>query len=342
MHALRRTAQRALVQAAARPQAPLHQVRALATTVVDSPFDPPIARNRKQPQSTSEPLPGNPYVVVPKSSSSSSSPSSSSSLSGDAPRQPAPRYSADSSRTKGRTPRRVRKATSPTALKADGALGEYEHATQGHVRVYLPSVFMRLVRNTGDHKDDPYTATFRTSLQLTKPDITNYLKNVYGLHVTSVRTMNYLSPLKRSPIGGGYTRSGGTKSYKKVIVTMTEPFWYPQERTRGWLNEHFERDRMDEMRDRKMLKIGDGHKYGVSSPRYRGARKPAAERERLRQVSKRGGNDVEAREVGEQVAQRRATGLRKKRNVLRSREERVVEQRSVIEQEMARLREAGW
>lgn len=336
--ALRRTTQCTLQFS--RPQLCSQHARTLATTVVDSPFDPPLARNRTQPstsRSTAEPLPGNPYVVTPKASSSSSGDGK-----GAASRPAAPRYAADSSRTKGRTPRRVRKATSPTVLKADGALGEYEQATQGHVRVYLPSVFVRLVRNSGEHKDDPYTATFRTSLQLAKPDITNYLKNVYGLHVTSVRTINYLSPLKRSPLGGGYSRSGGTKSYKKVIVTMTEPFWYPQERTRGWLNEHFERDRMDEMRDRKMLKIGDGHKYGVSSPRYRGARKSAAERERLRQVSKQGGNDVDAREVGEQVAQRRATGLRKKRNVLRSREERVVEQRSVIEQEVARLREAGW
>ncbi|BGP44546.1 hypothetical protein JCM10450v2_000360 [Rhodotorula kratochvilovae] len=328
MHALRRTAQRAL-QGARTAQVPRPQVpaRTLATTVLDSPFDPPLARTSP---SAANPLPGNPYVVVPSTSSSSS------------PREPAPRFARDSSRVKGRTPRRVPKATSPSALKADGAAGEYEHATQGHMKVFLPSVFMRLVRNTAEHKDDPYTATFRTSLQLTKPDVTNYLKNVYGLHVTSIRTINYLSPLKRSPIGGGYSRSGGTKSYKKVIVTMTEPFWYPQERTRGWLNEHFERDRMDEMRDRKMLKIGDGHKYGVSSPRYRGAGKSAAERERLRQVSKQGGNDLDAREPGEQVAQRRATGLRKKRNVLRSREERVSEQRTVIEKEMERLREAGW
>ncbi|KWU42087.1 hypothetical protein RHOSPDRAFT_7418, partial [Rhodotorula sp. JG-1b] len=94
-------------------------------------------------------------------------------------------------------------------------------------RVYLPSVFMRLVRNTQQYKDDPYTATFRTSLQLTKPDIANYLKNVYGLEITSIRTLNYLSALKRNPIGGGKSRSGGTKNYKKVLVTMKDPFWYP-------------------------------------------------------------------------------------------------------------------
>ncbi|GAA5997323.1 mitochondrial 54S ribosomal protein uL23m MRP20 [Rhodotorula paludigena] len=324
MQAIRRTAQRALAQAGA---AAAHSARArpaarcLATHATPTPLD------------TAAPLPGNRFVVVPSSPSTSAD---------GAAAKPASRYSKHSSRTQGRTPRRVRKATSPTELKADGALGEYEHATAGELRIFLPSVFMRLVRNTGEHRDDPYTATFRTSLQLTKPDITNYLKNIYGLHVTSIRTINYLSALKRNPIGGGYGRSGGTKSYKKVLVTMTEPFWYPEERTRGWLNEHFERDRMEEMRDRKMLKIGDGHKYGVSSSRYRGAHKSKAERERLRAVSKAGGNDVDAREPGEQVALRRPAGLRKKRNVLRSREERVVEERELVEQEMQRLREAGW
>lgn len=305
--------------------------RGLATQVVDSPFDPPsVQRAPDAPRAAgaqavadlSVPLPDSRTVHLPKRSSSDA----------DVPRTKAPRYSRHSSRVKGRTPNKQPKATAP------GEAG----AVHGDVRVYLPSVFMRLVRNQAEYRDDPYTATFRTSLQLTKPDIANYLKNVYGLEVTSIRTLNYLSALKRNPIGGGKSRTGGTKNYKKVLVTMREPFWYPEERSRAWLNEHFERDRTEEMRDRKMLKIGDGNKYKVGSYRYRGARF-ASRREELKESVKADKKvDLDAVVHGDQVADKRATGLKRKRNVMRSREEQVVAHRAALEREMDRLREAGW
>lgn len=230
---------------------------------------------------------------------------------------------------------------SPTELAADGVAGQLEPSAQGEIKIFLPSVFMRLVRNTGEYRDDPYTATFRTDLRLTKPDISNYLKNIYGLGITSLRTINYISKLKRNPIGGGYSRSGGTKNYKKVIVGLKEPFWYPEERSRDWCNEHFERDRMEEMRDRKMLKIGDGQKYGVSSPRYRGAHKSKADIERLAKIVNDGGVDT-SKSDGTPSALKRPTGLRMKKNVLRSREERILEGKTRVEQEMERLRSEGW
>jgi len=304
-------------------------IRTLATHVVDTPFDPPNSYSR--PSSSSNPaipLPNNDRVIIPSTRPKSTI--------------KAPRYSKNSSRISGRSARKPRKATSPTDLKVDGKLGEYEPATQGEIKVFLPSVFMRLVRNNGEHKDDPYTATFRTSLQLTKPDISNYLKNIYGLHITSIRTINYLSKLKRNPIGGGYSRAGGTKNYKKVVVTMTEPFWFPEERSRAWCNEHFERDRMEEMRDRKMLKIGDGQKYGVGAQRYRGAHKSKAEKERLRAVNKDGGHNVDAKVEGDQAGMRRPTGLKKRKNVMRSREEAVTDKREALEREMEKLKQAGW
>ena len=300
--------------------------RTLATQVVDSPFDPPTTRlqppRRAQPVDLAYPLPGSRSVHLPKDSTQSTT-----------TKTKAPRYSKHSSRVKGRTPPKPPKAV------ASGPEG----ATHGDVRVYLPSVFMRLVRNTQQYKDDPYTATFRTSLQLTKPDIANYLKNVYGLEITSIRTLNYLSALKRNPIGGGKSRSGGTKNYKKVLVTMKDPFWYPAERTRAWLNEHFERDRTEEMRDRKMLKIGDGNKYKVGSFRYRGARFSARRAElRAAATGEGAATELDKPVAGDVVADKRATGLKRKRNVMRSREERVVEQRSMLEREMDRLRAAGW
>lgn len=249
----------------------------------------------------------------------------------------AARHSAKSSRIKGRTPSAPRKALSLTELTDAGT---YAHSDVGQVKIYLPSVFVRLVRNTGAHADDPYTATFRVDLRLTKPDITNYLKNIYGLNLTSIRTANYLSPLKRNPIGGGYSRAGGIKNYKKVVVTMTEPFWYPEERSRAWCNEHFERDRMEEMRDRKMLKIGDGQKYGVGSWRYKGATKPRAERERLAKAAKEGGLDTTGGDG--KASLRLPNGLKKHKNVVRARAERAGEEKTKVQTEIDRLREAGW
>ncbi|GAA5951498.1 hypothetical protein JCM21900_001585 [Sporobolomyces salmonicolor] len=324
---IRRTAGLSLA-AAARPARTAVAVpaRALATHVVDAPFDRPTSYAR--PSSSADPttpLPSNPRVVIPSST----------------PAVKAPRHSKHSSRVTGRTARKPRKALSPTSLKAGGAAGEYEPATQGDVKIYLPSVFVRLVRNSSEHKDDPFTATFRTSLQLTKPDISNYLKNIYGLNITSIRTVNYLGKLTRNAIGGGYSRNG-TKNYKKVVVTMTEPFWYPEERSRAWCNEHFERDRMEELRDRKMLKIGDGQKYGVGAQRYRGAHKSKAELARLKEVNENGGHDLDAKIEGDDSAQKRPSGLKKRRNVLRSKAEGIDDKKNAVEREMQRLREAGW
>ncbi|KAK4705998.1 large subunit ribosomal protein L23, partial [Phenoliferia sp. Uapishka_3] len=258
----------------------------------------------------------------------------------DKPERPAvARISPSSSRIAGRTPSKPRKSISPLKASADGIVPT--QSTQGQVKIFLPSVFVRLVRNTGQHASDPYTATFRTDLRLTKPDISNYLLNIYGLAIDSIRTINYSSPLKRNPIGGGYSRGGGTKSYKKVLVTMKEPFWYPEERSRDWCNEHFQREAMEEMRDRKMLKIGDGQKYGVASERYRGAHKSSAEVARLTAIAQAGGTEI-VEEGDGKSALRRPSGRKMRKNVVRSRAERIGEKKSVIESEMDRLREAGW
>ncbi|KAK4054841.1 hypothetical protein OIV83_000765 [Microbotryomycetes sp. JL201] len=256
------------------------------------------------------------------------------------PQPKAPRYSKNSSRVKGRSPNRPRKMLSPTELDPAGVAGQPLPSTQGEIKIYLPSVFMRLVRNTDKYKDDPYTATFRTDLRLSKPDISNYLKNIYGLDITSLRTMNYLSKLKRNNIGGGMSRSSGTKNYKKVLVGLKEPFWYPEERSREWCNEHFERDRMEEMRDRKMLKIGDGRKHGVSAQRYRGAHKSKAEVERLAKIVEEGGADL-TKTDGAPSDLKRPMGLRMRKNVIRSRAERQSDYQTKIEQEMERLRLDG-
>ncbi|KAM0755555.1 hypothetical protein T439DRAFT_6019 [Meredithblackwellia eburnea MCA 4105] len=257
------------------------------------------------------------------------------------------RYSANSSRIKGRstrtTPRKSLSHPRTSEHNQDevAMTGQVQQSTTGHVKIYLPSVFIRLVRNTGQHAQDPFTATFRTDLRLTKPDIATYLRNIYGLAITSIRTVNYVSPLKRNPVGGGYSRSGGVKNYKKVVVTMDEPFWYPEERGREWCNEHFQREIIEEHRDRKMLRIGDGQKYGVGSWRYRGAQKSKDEVARLKRLAQ-GAEDTEKEVSDGRSALRKPSGRKMRKNVLRSRAEKADERKSVVLSEVEKLREGGW
>ncbi|BGP59051.1 hypothetical protein NBRC10512v2_000342 [Rhodotorula toruloides] len=323
-----RAAGRQLALAAARPQptaAASTSRRALATVanVPFADFDPTPSTRARTPRTprevdTSMPLPNNPAIVIPRPGQLNK------------PTEPSPRYSRHSSRIRGRGPQRapryIEQATKDEAL----------------VDLYLPSVFVRLVRNTEEYADDPFTATFphQARLQLTKPDIVNYLRNIYGLEVTSVRTMNYLGPLKRSA-GGGTVRDS-KKTYKKVLVTLKEPFWYPEEPTRGWLNEHFERDRMEELRDRKMLELGGEKGWGRQSHRYRGADKPRVEQERARLVSVNGGHDVEYREPGDNVSERKPTGLKRRKNVRRAMGEKLDAKADTIDEQVERLRQQGW
>jgi ribosomal protein L23 len=93
------------------------------------------------------------------------------------------------------------------------------------------------VRNGPPHTDDPFTATFRVSLQLTKPDIRSYLAQIYGLEITSLRTANYIGEDKYYP-GKGWKRTR-ERTYKKVLVGLVEPFWYPEERSKEWLEREF-------------------------------------------------------------------------------------------------------
>ncbi|EIW79300.1 hypothetical protein CONPUDRAFT_138441 [Coniophora puteana RWD-64-598 SS2] len=115
--------------------------------------------------------------------------------------------------------------------------------------IYLPNIIFRLVRNHTPKGEayNPYEATFRVPHSLNKTDIRSYLSAAYGLRTTYIRTANYLSPLYRNPNGSWTTRS--YKSYKKAVVGLVDPFYYPkamedmkQEDRRErekWLDEHF-------------------------------------------------------------------------------------------------------
>lgn len=120
-------------------------------------------------------------------------------------------------------------------------------------RIYLPNMIFRMMRNYTPPGEpyNPWEATFRVPNSLTKLDIRSYLFAVYGLKCTYIRTVNYFESLK------GYKRRriqrlSRTASYKRVVIGLLEPFYYPEaledmDRTdrqfrEEWLNTNFHID----------------------------------------------------------------------------------------------------
>jgi ribosomal protein L23 len=124
----------------------------------------------------------------------------------------------------GRVPRRLPKQPDPEKAQ----------------RVFLPNIDMVLVRNAVKPGTpyDPYTATFRCTTKLSKPDIYAYLSQIYKLEMTSLRTMIYMGEVKRERGSGKRYRPQG---YKKVVVGLKDPFWYPDEPSHDWIEENFDR-----------------------------------------------------------------------------------------------------
>ena len=130
-------------------------------------------------------------------------------------------------------------------------------------KVYLPNIVFRLVRNfTLPGKPyNPYEATFRVSQSITKTDIRSYLAAVYGVQTTYIRTDNYLSPYKRT--WGGWRKE--RKDYKRAVIGLVEPFYYPQaiedmprverEKRQKWLEEKFFIKHLKEARTWELLRI---------------------------------------------------------------------------------------
>ncbi|PLW27424.1 hypothetical protein PCANC_18274 [Puccinia coronata f. sp. avenae] len=109
--------------------------------------------------------------------------------------------------------------------------------------VYFPNLSIRLVRPSSTDRGDPFTAIFRCDLQLTKPDIFNYLRQIYGLGITSIRTAIYRGRYERqikSKVRGG-VKIGRDKrrTFKKVWVGLDRPFFYPPQPNQKFLNENY-------------------------------------------------------------------------------------------------------
>lgn len=111
-------------------------------------------------------------------------------------------------------------------------------------RIYLPNIVFRLMYNqtafirgssqsrapVAMEQYNPYIATFRIPKALTKPDIKSYLKAVYNLDTTFVRTDVRNAPNRRIQQGdrrGQWTQKDSSKSYKRAVVGLTRPFHYP-------------------------------------------------------------------------------------------------------------------
>lgn len=115
--------------------------------------------------------------------------------------------------------------------------------TRARSPVFFPNVPLLLVRPSATDRSDPFTAIFRCDLRLTKPDIYNYLRQIYGLGITSLRTAIYRGRYMRkvqSKVRGGLTRArDGDRTFKKVWVGMDRPFFFPASRSEKWLDEQY-------------------------------------------------------------------------------------------------------
>jgi len=153
-----------------------------------------------------------------------------------------------------------------TRIRGTKAVKTEDGTTQTQVvgqKVYLPNVIFRMVRNfTPPGKPyNPYEATFRVSQSVTKTDIRSYLSAIYGVQTTYIRTDNYLSPYKRTRTGWERKR----KEYKRAVVGLAEPFYYPQaiedmarverEERQKWLEGSFFVKHLKEMRTWELLRM---------------------------------------------------------------------------------------
>lgn len=128
-------------------------------------------------------------------------------------------------------------------------------------RIYLPNIIFRMMRNYTPPGEpyNPWEATFRVPTSFTKLDIRSYLHAVYGVKCTYIRTDNYFESLESYNRRHRRPKLGwGRASYKRAVVGLLEPFYYPealedmglQERQtrQEWLNKNFQIEMYNERR----------------------------------------------------------------------------------------------
>ncbi|TFY62279.1 hypothetical protein EVJ58_g3964 [Rhodofomes roseus] len=124
-------------------------------------------------------------------------------------------------------------------------------------KIYLPNIIIRLVRNhtPPGQPYNPYEATFRLPPSMTKTDLRSYLSAVYGVKTTAHKT------------------------YKRAVVGLVEPFYYPlamedmsaeeREQREDWLEQHFQIKEKAALTRIEMLRLQKGpvHKLGAPTSR---------------------------------------------------------------------------
>ena len=137
-------------------------------------------------------------------------------------------------------------------------------------RIYLPNIIFRLVRNNTPPGQpyNPYEATFRIPNSLTKTDVRSYLLAVYGVNTTYIRTDNYISPIYRRL---GHKRKA-FKTYKRAVVGLVDPFYYPhrledmaaKERTERekWIEDNFQIQATRAIQKYELLRLTKGQAKG--------------------------------------------------------------------------------
>ncbi|KAG6891216.1 hypothetical protein C0995_008468 [Termitomyces sp. Mi166 len=136
-------------------------------------------------------------------------------------------------------------------------------------RVYLPNIIIRLVRNNTPKGEpyNPYEATFRIPKSVTKTDLRSYLLAVYGVKTTYIRTDNYIAP-----VPGRHRIRKAFKTYKRAVVGLVDPFYYPhrledmpekqKEEREKWIEDNFQIMATRAMKKYELLRLTKGQSKG--------------------------------------------------------------------------------
>lgn len=180
-------------------------------------------------------------------------------------------------------------------------------------KIYLPNTIFKMVRNhTLKGKPyNPYEATFRIPPSVTKTDVRSYLWTVYGVKTTYIRTANYISPLRRTQLG--LRPVGSHRTYKRAVVGLVDPFYYPQDmesmdtlerkKREKWLEERFALKLVTRMRRHELIRTSQA---GSKTWRLTGH----VRRDKILQsiARRRALDERDLKQVETELAERRAAG----------------------------------
>ncbi|KAG9309503.1 hypothetical protein JVU11DRAFT_10475, partial [Chiua virens] len=203
--------------------------------------------------------------------------------------------------------------STPAALASAAPCPNATPPASSVTRFTSPTPIFRMVRNHTPRGKayNPYEATFRIPPSVTKTDVRSYLWTAYGVKTTYIRTANYISPLRRTQMG--LRPVGSHRTYKRAVVGLVDPFYYPQDmedmdklerkKREKWLEERFALKLVTRMRRHELIRMSQS---GSKTWRLTGH----VRRDKILQsIAKRRALDARASEqVESKLAERRAAG----------------------------------